>query len=59
MSFVILDLLTLSTVIDAYAAAMKVTFGQSIGTAAVALLLVLFIRLPRLNKQTAVVDVQE
>jgi hypothetical protein len=38
-------------VIDAYAAAMKVTFAQSIATAAIALLLVLFIRLPRLNKQ--------
>jgi hypothetical protein len=29
---------------------MKVTFAQGIATAAIALLLVLFIRLPRLNK---------
>jgi hypothetical protein len=41
-------------VIDAYAAAMKVTFAQSIATAAITLLLVLFIRLPRLNKQPTV-----
>jgi hypothetical protein len=30
---------------------MKVTFAQSIATATITLLLVLFIRLPRLNKQ--------
>jgi hypothetical protein len=53
------ELLIWSTVIDAYAAAMKVTFAQCIATAVIALLLVLFIHLPRLNKQTVVVDVQE
>jgi MFS family permease len=53
------ELLIWSTVIDAYAAAMKVTFAQCIATAVIALLLVLFIHLPRLNNQTVVVDVQE
>ena len=41
----------LSKVIDSYASTMQLTFAQGIITAAIGLLLIIFIKLPRLSNQ--------